>query len=51
MPCSTLPTKSAPTSAALVKIPPPTRANNAWLLAPIPKQSMVTVMLNKLNGS
>ena len=44
MPASTLPTRSAPTSAALVKIPPPTRANSAWLLAPMPKQSMVTVI-------
>ena len=30
MPASTLPTRSAPTSAAFVKIPPPTRANRAW---------------------
>ena len=44
MPASTLPTKSAPTSAAFVKMPPPTRANNAWLLAPMPKQSIVTVI-------
>ena len=40
MPASTLPTRSAPTSAALVKMPPPTRANSAWLLAPMPKQSI-----------
>ena len=51
IPCSTLPTRSAPTSAALVKIPPPTRANNAWLLAPIPKQSMVTVISPSDRGS
>ncbi len=29
MPASTLPTRSAPTSAALVKMPPPTRRNRA----------------------
>ncbi len=34
IPASTLPTKSAPTSAALVYIPPPTRANNAMDSAP-----------------
>ena len=44
IPASTLPTRSAPTSAALVKMPPPTRANSAWALAPMPKQSIVTVI-------
>ena len=44
MPASTLPTRSAPTSAALVKMPPPTRANRAMELAPIPKVSMAEVM-------
>ena len=44
IPASTLPTRSAPTSAALVKIPPPTRANRAMELAPIPKVSMALVM-------
>ena len=44
MPASTLPTRSAPTSAALVKMPPPTRANRAMELAPIPKVSMAAVM-------
>ncbi len=39
MPCSTLPTRSAPTSAALVKIPPPTRMNIAISAAPRPKPS------------
>ena len=39
MPCSTLPTKSAPTSAALVKMPPPTRMNIASKAAPKPKPS------------
>ena len=34
MPASTLPTRSAPTSAALVKMPPPTRANSAIEEAP-----------------
>src|SRR5699024_10306053 len=37
--CSTLPTRSAPTSAALVKIPPPTRMNIATMAAPKPKPS------------
>ncbi len=49
--CSTLPTRSAPTSAALVKIPPPTRAKRAWLLAPIPKHNMVTVISTRESGS
>ena len=39
MPCSTLPTRSAPTSAALVKMPPPTRMNIARSAAPKPKPS------------
>ncbi len=39
MPCSTLPTRSAPTSAALVKMPPPTRMNIAMSAAPSPKPS------------
>ncbi len=37
MPCSTLPTRSAPTSAALVKMPPPTRRNSASREPPKPK--------------
>ena len=37
IPASTFPTKSAPTSADLVKIPPPTRAKNATKLPPNPK--------------
>ena len=36
---STLPTRSAPTSAALVNIPPPTRMNIASIAAPKPKPS------------
>ena len=36
MPASTLPTRSAPTSAAFVKIPPPTLANSAIDEAPSP---------------
>ncbi len=39
MPCSTLPTRSAPTSAALVKMPPPTRMNIASSAAPKAKPS------------
>ena len=41
MPASTLPTRSAPTSAALVKMPPPTRANRAMKEAPMPNITMV----------
>ena len=37
--CSTLPTRSAPTSAAFVKMPPPTRINIARSAAPKPKPS------------
>ena len=40
MPASILPTRSAPTSALLVKMPPPTRENSATLEAPIPKPWM-----------
>ena len=36
MPASTLPTRSAPTSAALVKMPPPTRRNSASSEPPKP---------------
>ena len=39
IPFSTLPTRSAPTSAALVKMPPPTRMNIASSAAPKPKPS------------
>ena len=44
IPASTLPTRSAPTSAAFVKIPPPTRAKRAMEEAPIPKVSIAEVM-------
>ena len=44
MSCSTLPTMSAPTSAAFVYIPPPTLAKRAWVEAPMPKVSMVVVI-------
>ena len=37
IPCSILPTRSAPTSAALVKMPPPTRMNIASKAPPNPK--------------
>ena len=37
IPASTLPTKSAPTSADFVKMPPPTLENKATVDAPIPK--------------
>ena len=40
IPASTFPTRSAPTSAALVYIPPPTRPNNAIEEAPSPKLVM-----------
>ena len=43
MPASSLPTRSAPTSAALVKIPPPIRANSAIDEAPIANPAMISV--------
>ena len=43
MPASTLPTRSAPTSALLVKIPPPTRLNSATDDPPIAKPSMASI--------
>ena len=47
MPASTFPTRSAPTSAAFVYIPPPTRANKAIELAPRPKP--VTILASLIN--
>ncbi len=44
--CSTLPTRSAPTSAALVKMPPPTRMNIASSAAPKPKPSSTSGALS-----
>ena len=41
MPSSTLPVKSADTSAVLVKMPPPALANNAKELAPKEKPSKI----------
>ena len=41
MPASTLPTRSAPTSAAFVKIPPPTRRNRASSEPPKPKPTRI----------
>ncbi len=41
MPASTLPTRSAPTSAALVKMPPPTRRNRASSEPPNPKPTRI----------
>ena len=46
MPASTLPTRSAPTSAALVKMPPPTRAKSAAQLAPMPNMTIVFAMVS-----
>src|SRR6266550_3222418 len=43
IPCSTLPTRSAPTSAALVKIPPPTRMNMARRAPTNPKPTRTDV--------
>ncbi len=43
MPASTLPTRSAPTSAALVKMPPPTRMNRARSEAPKAKPMRTAV--------
>ncbi len=45
---STLPTKSAPTSADLVKIPPPTLENKATVDAPIPKPCIVDAVAGSL---
>jgi hypothetical protein len=42
MPASILPTRSAPTSADLVKMPPPTRAKSAMDEAPMAKPLMMT---------
>ncbi len=50
IPASTLPTRSAPTSAAFVKIPPPTLANRAWVDAPMPNVRVVVVMMMRLCG-
>ena len=41
MPASTLPTRSEPASAPLVKIPPPTLAKRATSEAPVPKAGMM----------
>ena len=48
MPASTFPTKSAPTSAALVYIPPPTLANSAIEEAPRenPEITLITVSIS-----
>ncbi len=43
MPASTLPTRSAPTSAALVKMPPPTRRKRASSEPPNPKPIRIAV--------
>ena len=43
IPCSTLPTRSAPTSAAFVKMPPPTRMNIASSAPPNPKPTSTAV--------
>ncbi len=45
IPCSTLPTRSAPTSAAFVKIPPPTRANNAIVEPPKPNPAITSMRI------
>ena len=43
MPCSILPTRSAPTSAALVKMPPPTRMKRASSEPPNPNPIRIAV--------
>jgi hypothetical protein len=45
MPASTLPTRSAPTSAALVKMPPPTRRNRASSEPPKPKPTRMAELV------
>lgn len=46
IPYSTFPIKSAPTSAALVKIPPPNYANMATKLAPNPNPIIINGILS-----
>ena len=49
MPASTFPTKSAPTSAPLVKIPPPNLAKIEIKDAPKPKAtSALTILFHQL---
>ena len=43
IPCSIFPTKSAPTSAAFVYIPPPTLANKAIEEAPNPNPATIAI--------
>ncbi len=45
MPASTLPTRSAPTSAALVKMPPPTRRNSASSEPPKPNPTRIAELV------
>ena len=45
MPASTLPTRSAPTSAALVKMPPPTRRKRASSEPPKPKPMRMAALV------
>ena len=45
MPASTLPTRSAPTSAALVKMPPPTRRNRASSEPPNPNPMRIAELV------
>ena len=45
IPASTLPTRSAPTSAALVKMPPPTRMNRAMSEPPKPKPMRIAELV------
>ena len=45
IPASTLPTRSAPTSAALVKMPPPTRRNRASNEPPKPKPTRIAELV------
>src|SRR5476649_2393903 len=45
IPASTLPTRSAPTSAALVKMPPPTRRNSASSEPPKPKPTRIAELV------
>ncbi len=45
MPASTLPTRSAPTSAAFVKMPPPTRRNRASSEPPKPNPTRIAELV------
>ena len=50
MPASTLPTRSAPTSAPLVKMPPPRRAKIEMSEAPKPSATSASIVISVRNA-